>query len=469
MKRGARLAVLFGALLVLVGAWYLAATLSDRQQADQAEQAHGDPTDIAVGPAEEINSLAWDYFGDAVSLALEDGTWVNANDGTCPIDQNAVQDLVQAAATVSASDVIEDVTDFDQYGLADAAFTVIAATSEAVDSYTIGNTTPTGEYYIRMNGEDKVYVASATLAQAFERPLDELLLLETVPEDIDAVVDLTVETDGGMYELKYLDDASAVWHTGADPWFLMDESGQQPVRPLDTQQVEALYGLVTDLQLTQCENWNSTDLAEYGLAQPQGTALVGYLSDGGSLESFTLRFGDYVDGEVYVRLDGSKMVYRVDGKVLDGLMHPDFDAMGTLDPCALDWDKMQSMTFETEEDSYEVIRSVSTPTEADEEPEDIFTMGERSLDGSAVAAWQRQMDGLRAESRTAEAMGRDRVFAMTFRQDNEQYPEVTVEFLSYDSANYLCVVNGEEYYLVTHTAADIVMDSALSFLVELPE
>ena len=468
MKRGARLAVLFGALLVLVGAWYLAARYSDRQQTQQAAQAHEEQSiDISVGPAEEVTALAWDYFGDAVSLALEDGTWVKADDAACPIDQNAVQPLIQAVASVTASDKIENVTDFDQYGLADPAFTVVAAAADTVNTYSIGGQSPTGAYYVRLNGEDAVYVESGELAVRFQIPLDDVLQMETVPEDISAVVDLTVETDGGIYELRYLDDASSAWYTGADPWFLVDENGD-PVRPLDTDRTEELYGLVTGLQFTRCENWNAEDLAAYGLDQPQGTVLVGYLSEEGSLESFTVSFGDYMDGDVYVCLEGSRMVYRVDGKVLDRLMYPDFDELAALEPCALDWDVMQSMTLQLDGESYEVIRSVSTPAEG-EEPEDIYTMGERSLDKDAVTAWQQGMDALRAEGRTGAVQGRKTQMALTFEQDNELYPTVTVEFLDYDSANYLCVVNGEDYYLVTHTAADQVMDKALAFLVELPE
>ncbi len=468
MKRGARLIVLFVALLVLVGAWYLAGELSHRQQARQAEEAkEKDAVDISTGPAEDVIALAWDYFGDAVSLSLEDGQWVNADDGACPIDQKAVQPLAQAVASLTASDKIEDVTDLEQYGLADPAFTVVAGTAEQVNTYAVGGESSTGEYYVRMNGEDAVYVESGQLAACFQISLDDVLEMETIPSDISSVVDLTVETDAGTYELRYLDQASDVWYTGADPWFLVDEN-EDPVRPLNTDQTEALYGLATGLTFEKCVDWNAGDLAGYGLDQPQGSALVGYLSTEGSLESFVLEFGDYKDGDVYVRLAGSKMVYLVSGTVLDGLMYPDFDAMAALDPCALDWDRMRSVTLDIGQDSYEVIRTVTTPAGEGEEPEDIYTLGQRSLEGADVAAWQQSMDALTAESRVDAVQGRDTVMTMTFEQDNELYPTVTVAFQSYDSSRYLCVVNGETYYLVSHAAADLVKNNALKFLVEIP-
>ena len=467
MKRGAKLAVLLGALLVLVGAWYLAETLSDRRQAEQAEDAHAEPTDISVGAAKDIVSLAWDYFGDTVSLTLENGTWLNANDGDCPVSQTAVEPLVEAAASAAASTVIEDVTDFDQYGLADPAFTVITATADKINTYSIGNPSPNGAYYVRLNGEDTVYVESGMFAEAFQLSVDDILSLETVPQDIGAVTGLAVESGAGVYELRCLTNAGDVWYTDASPWFLMDENSR-PVRPLDTEQTQALYKLATEIQLTDCEAWDGRDMSKYGLDEPQATVLVGYQTDEGASESFVLEFGAYDGGDVYVRLGGSKMVYRVAGTVLDGLMYPDFDAMAPLDPCALNWDLLRSVTLEADGESYEIVRTVPAAGESGEQ-EDIYTAGDRSLDTVRVEQWLRQIYEMPADSRIGAAEGRGELFALTFRQDSESYPEVTARFMAYDSVHDLCVVNGEEYYLVSRTSADSVKDKALELAVELPE
>ena len=466
MKRGARLAVLLAALAVLVGAWYLAETLSDREQALTAEEAH-EHTDISVGPEDDLTALAWDYFGDAVSLKRQDGTWINANDAGCPIDQAKVAPLAEAAASAEAETAITDVTDFDQYGLADPAFTIVAATADKVNTYDVGNPSPNGAYYIRVNGGDTVYVEGTMLAQTFQTGIDDILALESTPQDVAQVTSLAVQSGAGDYELRYLDDASSVWYTDADPWFLLDGSGE-PVMPLDTEKTAALYEMATKIQLTQCESWDGSDMADYGLDVPQGTVLVGYRTDGGEQGSFTLEFGAYDGADVFVRLGGSKMVYRVAGTVLDGLMYPDFAAMRPLRPCPLDWDRLESMTLQLDDETYEVIRSVSAPTD-DEEPEDIFTLGDRSLDATLVSAWLRQAAELTADSRTDPAEGRGELFTLTFRQDNGQYPEVTVRFMAYDSVHYLCAVNDQEYYLISRTGADQLHDRALEFLIELPD
>ena len=467
MKRGARLAVLAAALAVLVGAWYLAATLSRRQQ-QAAADAHTETIDISAGAAADMTAVAWDYFGDTVSLTKAGGQWANANDETCPINGEAVEALAETLSSLRATDRIEDVTDFDQYGLADCAFTVIAGAGDNIVSYEIGNAAATGGQYVRLNGEDTVYVETGLLGPAFEIGLDDVLLLETMPQDIDMVTGLAVESDAGLYELRYLDDASDVWYTGADPWFLMDKDGD-PVHPLDTDAVRALYEQASELRLQNCQTWAMEDGAEYGLDEPQAEVLLGYVSEDGQERSVLLQFGDYVDGDVYVRLEGSGMVYRVSGTVLDKLMYPDFDAMAPLHPCALDWDRLQSATLQTDGESYELRCAEGAAEQEGDQPETVYVSDGRSLDADKVERWLRQLTELPAESRADTASDRQVMFTLVFRQENEAFPEVTVQFRAYDSARYLCAVNGEEFYLVSRTSADNVPKNAMEFFIQLPQ
>ena len=466
MKRGARLAVLLAALAVLIGAWLLAESMTQRRQEELAEQSHEAHTDISVGPAEDVTALAWNYFGDAVSLRYdgEDG-WINGQDPDCPIDDEAVAPLVQAVASLTASGAVEHVTDFGQYGLDDPAFTVMAGTAERVATYDIGSTAPTGQWYVRIDGTDTVYLEDGVLAENFQIGLDDVLARESVPADIGAVTALTVTSGAGDYALARLDGETDSWYTDTWSWFLLDGE-DEPQQPLDTDQVQTLYELATKLVLTDCVSWSAGREKDYGLDRPQGTVRVDYTDTKDKTRSFTLQFGDYKDGQVYVRLAGSDMVYLVAGTVLDGLMYPDFRAMEPLAPIALNWDRLQSVYMELEQDSYTIRHSVSTPTQEGEEPEDIYTAGERSLDTELVSNWLRQAYELPADSRVDPAEGRGVLYRFIFRQDSEAFPEVTVEFRAYDSVHHLCVVNDREYYLVPRTSADALANNGAALILK---
>ncbi len=470
MKRGAKLGVLAAALLVLVGAWLLAESVTGRRQQTLADQAHEQPLDISVGPAEEVTAVSWDYFGDAVSLRYDDAAaaWVNADDPDCPIDQDQAEALAQAVGSLTAGGAVEDVADFDQYGLADPAFVVMAAAGDTIRTYYVGSSAADGSWYVRLDGEDTVYLETGTLAEHFQIGLDDVLERDAVPQDIAVVTALAVTSGGGDYVLRYLEDPGDAWYTDAFPWFLTDADGA-PVRPLATDQVEELYKLATDLILYDCQTWRAEDPAEYGLDEPQCRVRVDYTDDEQRQASFGLEFGSYADGDVYVRLSGSEMVFRVDGKTLDGLMYPDFDAMAPMTPLALDWTRLKSVAMELPQGSYTVTRSVTTPMGEGEDPEDIFVCDERSLDPDAAARWLRQAEELPMDSLVAPTEGRGELFTFLFSMDSERWPQVRVEFRSYDSTHYLCVVDWREYYLVSRTAAQSLADKAAELVIELPE
>ena len=230
MKRGAKLAALLAALAVLIGAWILAETMSGRREAALAEHAHEEPIDLAVGPAEEINALSWNYFGDAVNLKLDGDTWVNAEDAACPISAEAVKPLVDALASTAAVGVIDKVTDFDQYGLADPAIAVMAATADKVTTYYIGDSNASGTWYVRLDGDDKVYLEDGTLANCFQVGLDDVLALESVDVSAKDVTAMAVRSGAGDYALEKMADAADLWYTDAFPWYLSVGDGSW--RPL---------------------------------------------------------------------------------------------------------------------------------------------------------------------------------------------------------------------------------------------
>ncbi len=465
MKRGARLAVLAVALAVLVGAWLLAESMTRHREEQQAVEAMAEETSIGVGPAEDVSALSWNYLGDTVSLAKRDGQWVNIDDETCPINQEAVQPLVQAVAEASASSVIADVTDFGQFGLAEPAITVLAAAGDRTATYEIGNLTVSGEYYVRVDGSGQVYAETGKLAPAFQAQLDGLLALESPPE-MARVTGLTVETAAGDYTVAYRENGGEFAFTDAYTWFRTGETGEEP---LDEDQVKALYELASKIKLLTCVTWNAQDMAEYGLDQPQGTAHVVYLDANGDQQIFTLLFGDYTqDGYVYTCIEGSKMVYLVSGTVLDGLMYPDWTAMTPMNIAPLNWAWLQSFVIQREGERYEIVRSVAAPDVEGGEAENVYTQGDRSLDPALVDSWLDEVYGLTADSTAPQAQGREELMKLTFRQAREACPTVTLELWTYDSARCLCAVNGEGWYFVSRTAAMSLWDDAQEFLVQLP-
>ena len=79
-----------------------------------------------------------------------------------------------------------------------------------------------------------------------------------------------------------------------------------------------------------------------------------------------------------------------------------------------------------------------------------------------------ELDSLASISSSGEAAnspdGKEAVLSFVFHQDNENYPEVTLEFYQYDSSTYFTVLNGETTILVDSSSVDEVSDAILTLI-----
>lgn len=472
MKRKGKLPVLAVALVVLAGAWLLAESTAGRLSAKKEETA-AEETEVIVlsaGKAADIRGLSWSRNGESVSLSrVEDAaTWIYDDDRDCPIDEKAVEPLAAAAADVIGLMSIAGVTDFSQYGLEMPALTLTVETADHTVTYEVGNKTLTGEYYLRVDGTDTVYTAEGSLLEAFPAELEELIALESAPDDIASVESLSVTSVAESYELLRQAEESELWYGSAYEWHAV-RNGE--IAPLAAEGAWALCETVTGISFQRCVDWHEESFPTYGLDVPQAEAEVSYATEAGERKTFTLRFGDYMEDRVYVNIAGSEKVYLVSGTVLDGLMHPDWEAMTPLTVCPVDMDAVTALTVALGGHTYEVdiytetTQEVDTDGNIDQLETDYYVANGWTLEGDAAASWLAELTGLTAESLAGETQGREELISVTFLLDSELWPEVSLTLWSYDSTRCLCIVNGTEGYFIARTQGESLVKAAERLLI----
>lgn len=432
MKRRTKRAMLFLSLALLAGAWLVTAYMAQLDAAAEAEPADAEAAgyDLSIGTQKEMTALSWAWGGVTVNLQRNaQGRWENADDASCPIDNTAAGALARAAASVSASMAIDGVTDFAQYGLDEPALVVMAAAGDAIVSYEIGNGSITGEYYMRVDGGDTVYLESGGLPAAFRTDLTALLDTESLPGDIAAVTGLSVDTDAQSYELRLSADGGR--------WLRTDRG---ETRTLETGPVRSLYELLLATDLSDCVGWDAG--ADRGFEEPQGIVTVYYTGGAGDEKSFTLEFGDYDGRDVFVRFADSGLVYRASAAALDALMYPDWDAMLPLTVLAFDTDGIGSLVIEREGTEYEVLRLREA-----EDAEAVYSMNGWVLDTRDMDSWLAAIAGLTAEGTSQAEQGRNELFSLRLVMEPEaeegeeesEAEELSLALWQYDSAHALCV------------------------------
>ena len=270
MKRKTRLIALCCVLVAAVGA-----AVGVSLHTERSEQIAESGEVVFELPVDEVTALAWEYTDDedeTVSLAFtKDGGWTCDDDAAFPVDGEAVTGLLERFEALQAAFVIEDVTDYAQYGLDDPLCTIDITAGDAEYEIALGNYSELDYQRYLSLGDGKVYLVNDDPMEYYKLTLDDLMLDDEIPAfaDVERVEfsgaeDYTIERDedGPSYRE---DD---VYYTGGDV--------------LDTSSVNSYVSYIATLALGDYYTYNADkdDLAAAGLDEPELTVTIDYPESG---------------------------------------------------------------------------------------------------------------------------------------------------------------------------------------------
>ena len=127
-------------------------------------------------------------------------TWYYTDDHSLNLNQERIKAMILKVAPLKADQVIENVTDMSQYGLADPERTIQYETADRSVIINVGNlNSMTSQYYIAFPSEMKVYVVTTNVVTGFNYTLDDLVE-ETTEETESTEATETAETETAATE-----------------------------------------------------------------------------------------------------------------------------------------------------------------------------------------------------------------------------------------------------------------------------
>ena len=266
MKRKTRLIALCCVLLAAVGAAVGISLYSER-----AEQIAESGEVVFELPVSDVTALSWEYTddeGEAVSLAFtKDGGWTYDGDEAFPVDGEAITALLERFAALQAAFVIEDVTDYGQYGLEDPLCAISVSAGDTEYEIALGNYSELDyQRYISL-GDGRVYLVNDDPMEYYKVTLDDLMLDDEIPAfadvervELSGAENYTIERDedGGSYRE---DD---VYYTDGEV--------------LDTSSVNSYVSYISSLALDAYYTYDASedDLSATGLDEPELTVTIDY-------------------------------------------------------------------------------------------------------------------------------------------------------------------------------------------------
>lgn len=144
--------------------------------------------------SDDITSFRYVYEGETYAFEKEDETWYYADDHSLNLNQERIKAMILKLAPLKADQVIENVTDMSQYGLADPERTIQYETADRSVIINVGNlNSMTSQYYIAFPSEMKVYVVATNVVTGFNYTLEDLV--EETTEATETAETETAETE----------------------------------------------------------------------------------------------------------------------------------------------------------------------------------------------------------------------------------------------------------------------------------
>lgn len=144
--------------------------------------------------SDDITSFRYVYEGETYAFEKKDETWYYTDDHSLNLNQERIKAMILKVAPLKADQVIENVTDMSQYGLADPERTIQYETADRSVIINVGNlNSMTSQYYIAFPSEMKVYVVATNVVTGFNYTLDDLV--EETTEATETAETETAETE----------------------------------------------------------------------------------------------------------------------------------------------------------------------------------------------------------------------------------------------------------------------------------
>ena len=268
---------------------------------------------VVVGEVEAASSAkatAVSYSDGTVVTRFildENGTWRWAEDTSLPLQEGAVQEVLDGVAILSQLKPLANIDEISAYGLESPTRYVAVSYSDDTKAVFYLNYQDKGElWYMRTADTTKVYIAPTEVCQLTTRGVYDMMQLPSLPElTEDNIKNITVKQGEESVVLTYKD---GVWFHGYNP------AGTK----------QAVIDAVMGLEIAKCIDYAPAEgaAAVCGLTEPAATVAVKYVNTVGVETEETITIGDYresMDG-YYAQINGDSAIYLLAAEAVEPIL-----------------------------------------------------------------------------------------------------------------------------------------------------
>ena len=188
-KQKIQMLVIVVILLLCIVAYFLATRYAKQQeQRDKDSETQGQVNLTVIDP-DDVDAFSYIADGTTYSYTKNKDTWTCENDTSLKMDADSIATLLGNLKKITAAEAIDDYDSIADYGLDQPQNTITVTCGNETTTIDIGDYNEMlQEYYIKISGDDKIYVADSTLKDAFSKKPDTMVQQEesTETESVDS-------------------------------------------------------------------------------------------------------------------------------------------------------------------------------------------------------------------------------------------------------------------------------------------
>ena len=459
MKRAKRIYTLLGVLAVVC-----VVTIFVVKHEEKQENIRNSGEVVLEVDVDSVQSISWENESESLSFHKEDG-WLYDDDSAFPVDEEKINELIGQFEAFSAAFIIEEVTDYSQYGLDDPVCTIEMVAGEETYNIALGDySAMDSQRYVSL-GDGNVYLATNDPLDYFDATLSDMILNDETPS-FDNVESIDFEGSDSYHVVyrEYTED-SPYTYCEEDVYF---KETEEDLLPLNTSRVERYLSAIAYLDLSNYMTYNAgeEDLAAYGLDDPELMVTVQYTpeeEDGSQTTSQTFTISISRDPEerekaenssdetnseekeeeeeevtAYARIGDSRIIYQITSSSYESLMAADYNDLRHPKVFTASFDDVTSMDISLD-------GSVYTITSKGNGNKKTFYYNEEEI---SIEDLQSALENMSASSFTEETPSQKEEIALTIYLDNEVHTQVQIELYRYDGEQCLALVDGQPVSLV---------------------
>lgn len=203
-KQKKQMILMLALLLIVIGALVGLRIYNDAQANKQAEAEGEVIIDMEYADAE---LLSYVYEGETYSFERIDDIWYVAGDHSKSVKQSRIQAMMLGVTPFVAEQVIENVTDFAQYGLDEPQNTIVFGNDMEQFTLSVGDYNSfSATNYVRLNDSATVYVVKQACVTRFNQTLDDLV--EEVAEEAETAEEVVGNSTEDSAESSTVDSTT---------------------------------------------------------------------------------------------------------------------------------------------------------------------------------------------------------------------------------------------------------------------